>query len=134
MKLWRLLGKIFCFSFFAVLGAAAGIAVFSSLMVVRVEGASMLPQLEPGDRLLAVRESPITGTLQLKTGDLIIYEAPFYTTDGEGLEKVRRITGTRGSWIRLNCDVKTVRNEEILAQREDILGKGILVIPRLEIF
>ena len=130
----RTLGKICSLGLFAALGTAAGIILFSSLMVVKVEGSSMLPALEPGDRVLILQESLLTGVPEIQVGDLVVYEAPYYTTDGEGLQKIRRITGTRGSWIRLNCDAKTVKDQEKLIRTEEIQGKVILVIPRLEIF
>ena len=130
----RTLGKICSLALFAVLGTAAGVILFSSLMVVKVEGSSMLPALEPGDHVLILQESLLTGVPEIQVGDLVVYEAPYYTTDGEGLQKIRRITGTRGSWLRLNCDVKTVKDQEMLLRTEEIQGKVILVIPRLEIF
>ena len=130
----RTLGKICSLVLFAALGTAAGIILFSSLMVVKVEGSSMLPALEPGDHVLILQESLLTGVPEIQVGDLVVYEAPYYTTDGEGLQKIRRITGTRGSWLRLNCDVKTVKDQEMLLRTEAIQGKVILVIPRLEIF
>ena len=130
----RTLGKICSLGIFAALGTAAGVILFSSLMVVKVEGSSMLPALEPGDRVLILQESLLTGVPEIQVGDLVVYEAPYYTTDGEGLQKIRRITGTRGSWLRLNCDVKTVKDQEMLLRTEEIQGKVILGIPRLEIF
>ncbi len=130
----RTLGKICSLGIFAALGTAAGVILFSSLMVVKVEGSSMLPALEPGDHVLVLQESLLTGVPEIQVGDLVVYEAPYYTTDGEGLQKIRRITGTRGSWLRLNCDVKTVKDQETLLRTEEIQGKVILVIPRLEIF
>ncbi|MBQ8563364.1 MAG: hypothetical protein IJ443_05705 [Firmicutes bacterium] len=162
-RAFRKLGKIFCLALFASLGVAAGVAVFSSLMVVEVEGSTMLPGLEPGDKVVVLRNLPTLelgqdterldqdteqdsalekalnarftfGQPDMAVGDLVVYEAPYYTTDGEGLVKIRRITGTRGSWLRLNCDVKTVRDQERLIRADQIQGKVILVIPRLEIF
>ena len=125
----RTLGKICSLVLFAALGTAAGIILFSSLMVVKVEGSSMLPALEPGDHVLILQESLLTGPPAVQVGDLVLYEAPYYTTDGEGLLKIRRVTGMRGDWIRLNCDAKTVRNQELLVRRKDIRGKVILKLP-----
>lgn len=130
----RTLGKICSLAFSASLGIAAGILLFSSLMLVQAEGSTMLPQLEPGDWVLVLRNSPFYGEPEVTVGDLVVYEAPCYTTDGEGLQKIRRITGSRGNWLRLNCDVKTVRNQEILITRDQIQGRVILVLPGLEIF
>lgn len=130
----RTLGKICSLVLSAALGTAAGLILFSSVMLVKVEGSSMLPALEPGDHVLVLQESLLTGVPEIQVGDLVVYEAPYYTTDGEGLQRIRRITGTRGSWLRLNCDVKTVKDQEKLLRAEEIQGKVILVIPRLEIF
>ena len=38
---------------------------------------------------------------------------------------VRRVTGIRGSWVRLNCDAKTTRDQEVLAEPDQLLGKVI---------
>ena len=66
-----------------------------------------------------LQESLLTGAPKVQVGDLVVYEAPYYTTDGEGLQKIRRITGTRGSWLRLNCDAKTVKDQEKLIRAEE---------------
>ncbi len=128
-RLLGTLGKICSLGLFAVLGTAAGIAVFTSLTVIQVEGSNMLPVLEPGTRVLVLQDSLVTGQPDIQVGDLVLYEAPYYTTDGEGLHKIRRVTGTRGSWFRLNCDTKTVNDQEILVHAEDIQGKVILKLP-----
>ncbi len=125
----RELGKIFCIGISAALGVAAGLAVFGSLMLVRMDGSSMLPTLEPGDRVLVRKESAISGPLNLKVGDLVLYEAPYYTADGEGLLKIRRITGQRGSWIRLDSELESVAESEVLVRRSEILGEVLVKIP-----
>ena len=121
----RRLGKIFCLGLSAAFGVAAGLAVFSSLMLIRVEGSSMLPTLEPGGRVLVQKAAGLGGELNLDVGDLVIYEAPYYTADGEGLLKIRRITGLRGDWVRLDRDLETVGESEVLVRRSEILGKVI---------
>ena len=128
-RLLRSLLKIFCLGLSALLGTATGIIMFSSLLTVSVDGSSMMPSLEPGTNVLVLQESLLTGPPAVQVGDLVLYEAPYYTTDGEGLRKIRRVTGMRGDWIRINCDAKTVRNQELLVRREDILGKVILKLP-----
>ena len=125
----RELVKIFCIGISAALGVAAGLAVFSSLMLVRMDGSSMLPTLEPGDRVLVWKESVIGGPLNLEVGDLVLYEAPYYTADGEGLLKIRRITGQRGSWIRLDSELESVAESEVLVRRSEILGEVLVKIP-----
>lgn len=123
------LGKIFCLSLSAALGVAAGLAVFGSLMLIKVEGSAMLPTLEPGDRVLVQKAEGLSRKLNLEIGDLVIYEAPYYTADGEGLLKIRRITGQRGSWIRLDSDLQTVDESEVLVRRSEILGEVLVKFP-----
>jgi len=118
----------------AFLGTASGLILFTSLAVVQVSGSVMLPGLEPGDRVLVLTDSLVTGAPEVEPGDLVVLEAPCYTAGGEGNQLVRRVTGTRGSWLRLNCDVKTVQDQEIHVKKEEILGRVLLRIPRLEIF
>lgn len=125
----RKLGKIFCIGISAALGVAAGMAVFTSLMLVTVESSAMLPILEPGDWVLVRKESVISGPLNLEVGDLVLYEAPYYTADGEGLLKIRRITGQRGSWIRLDSELESVAESEVLVRKSDILGEVLVKIP-----
>ena len=125
----RELVKIFCIGISAAFGVAAGLAVFSSLMLVKMDGSSMLPTLEPGERVLVRKESVIGGPLNLEVGDLVLYEAPYYTADGEGLLKIRRITGQRGSWIRLDSELESVAESEVLVRRSEILGEVLVKIP-----
>lgn len=125
----RELGKIFCIGISAALGVAVGLAVFSSLMLVKMDGSSMLPTLELGDRVLVLRESVISGPLNLEVGDLVLYEAPYYMADGEGLLKIRRITGQRGSWIKLDSELESVAESEVLVRRSEILGEVLVKIP-----
>lgn len=125
----RELVKIFCIGISAALGVAVGLAVFSSLMLVKMDGSSMLPTLEPGDRVLVRKESVISGPLNLEVGDLVLYEAPYYTADGEGLLKIRRITGQRGSWIKLDSELESVAESEVLVRRSEILGEVLVKIP-----
>lgn len=125
----RELGKIFCIGISAALGVAAGLVVFTSLMLVTVESSTMLPTLEPGDRVLVRKASVISGPLNLEVGDLVLYEAPYYTADGEALLKIRRITGQRGSWIRLDSELESVAESEVLVRRREILGEVLVKIP-----
>ena len=127
-------GKIFLFLLSAGLGLFAGLYVFTSLMILEVDTAVMLPQLKPGDHVLVLCDTASSGERKLTTGDLVVYEAPYYTADGEGLQKIRKVTGTRGSWVRLNQNLKPAESGQLLVKREDIPGRVILRIPRMEIF
>ena len=127
-------GKIFLFLLSAGLGLFAGLYVFTTLMILEVDTAAMLPQLKPGDHVLVLCDTSFSGERKLTSGDLVVYEAPYYTADGEGLQKIRKVTGTRGNWIRLNQNLKPAESGQLLVKRQEIKGRVILRIPRIEIF
>jgi nickel-type superoxide dismutase maturation protease len=71
-----------------LLGAAAGVGgvlVASRAFTVEVAGRSMVPTLEPGDWLLAVRAGPI------RRGDLVVVRHP-----DRDLELVKRVAALPG--------------------------------------
>lgn len=122
------LRKICFLVFFSLLGIVVGVIVFSNLKVVQVRSTVMMPELEPGEKILIRKDAALMGFMgdsQIEVGDLVLYEAPYYTTDGEGLLKIRRVTGVKGSWLRLDCDVETVSEQEIFVRRDAIKGKVI---------
>ena len=112
--------KIIGWGLSAALGVALGVLIYSSLMLVSVEGSSMLPELEPGAKVVVNR---LADGYDVNVGDLVLYEAPYYTVDGEGAYLVRRVTGSRGKWLKVDCDVKTAENKETIVDKEKILGK-----------
>lgn len=122
------LRKICFLVFFSLLGIVVGVIVFSSLKVVQVRSTVMMPELEPGEKILIRKDFALMGFMgesQIEVGDLVLYDAPYYTTDGEGLLKIRRVTGVKGGWLRLDCDAETVSDQEILVRRDAIKGKVI---------
>ena len=116
------IGKILALFFSALLGAGLGVVLSAYLMVTEVVGSDMLPSLEPGERILVLRSAFVDA---YETGDLVVYQAPYYTADSGDDRLVRRVTGIRGSWVRLNCDAKTTRDQEVLAEPDQLLGKVI---------
>ena len=114
--------KILALGFSALLGAGLGVVLSACLMVTEVAGSDMLPSLEPGERILVLRSAFVDA---YETGDLVVYQAPYYTADSGDDRLVRRVTGIRGSWVRLNCDAKTTRDQEVLAEPDQLLGKVI---------
>ena len=114
--------KIFALGFSALLGAGLGIMLSACLMTTEVADSDMLPSLKPGERVLVLRSAFVDA---YAPGDLAVYQAPYYTADGGDDRLVRRVTGIRGSWIRLNCDARTTRNREVLAEQGQLLGKVI---------
>ena len=114
--------KIFALGFSALLGAGLGFLLSASLMTAEVSGSDMLPSLEPGERVLVLRSAFVDA---YAPGELVLYQAPYYTADAGDDLLIRRITGIRGSWIRLDCDARTTRNREVLAKQEELLGRVI---------
>ena len=114
--------KILALGFSALLGAVLGGVLSACLMMTEVAGSDMLPSLEPGERILVLRSAFVDA---YETGDLVVYQSPYYTADSGDDRLVRRVTGIRGSWVRLNCDAKTTRDQEVLAEPDQLLGKVI---------
>lgn len=113
-----------------LLSAAAGIAaavwLFTSFMVVEASGSAMMPEIMPGQKVLvALYDRDSTGDRgSLATGDIIVYEAPFYDIDGEGMYLIRRITGVRNRWIEVDCENAQADPASII-EKEQVLGKVI---------
>ena len=105
----------------ALAGAAAALWLFAGFMVVEVEGAQMLPLLEPGQKLVADRMN----TENLQEGDLIVYRAPYYSTNGEGQYLVRRISGVSGETVEVTAGTYSLQPDTEIIEKDIILGKVI---------
>ncbi|MGN1413991.1 MAG: S26 family signal peptidase [Anaerovoracaceae bacterium] len=114
--------KILALGFSALLGAVLGVVLSACLMMTEVAGSDMLPSLEPGEKVLVLRSAFVDA---YEPGDLVVYQTPYYTADGGDDQLIRRVTGIRGSWIRLNCDAKTTRDRAVLTEPGQLLGKVI---------
>ena len=122
------MGRIIRWGLSAILGIGAGLLIYSSLMLVQVEGSSMLPTLEPGARILVNR---LDDGYDVKVGDLVIYEAPYYSIDGEGKYLVKRVTGSRGRWLKVDCDADTAESRITFVDKEKIIGKAIFNLSQM---
>ena len=117
--------KAVAYSFAALLGICAGIIVHCSVMVVEVEGCMMLPWLEPNQNaLISLLDKDI------KEGDVVAFEAPYYTLNGEGNIIFRRVKIEREDSLVLTCDTRTTKEESFEISKEDILGK--VIFPNVE--
>lgn len=103
----------------ALIGAAAAVYLFGCFMLVEVEGSLMLPELEPGQRVLAVR----TDGDNLDTGDIVVYNAPFYDIDGQGMYRIRRVLGQKDQWLEVGADVSGVIDHTEIIEKDIVLGK-----------
>ena len=108
----------------ALAGIAAALMLFFGLTVAEVEDSSMLPELEPGEKVLVLRCN--TGDFASPSvGDIVLYETPYYEIGEKGSLMLRRITGINGDRVELRCDagIDSERTETI--KKERILGKVI---------
>ena len=108
----------------ALAGIAAALMLFFGLTVAEVEDSSMLPELEPGEKVLVLRCD--TGDFASPAvGDIVLYETPYYEIGEKGSLMLRRITGINGDRVELRCDagIDSERTETI--KKERILGKVI---------
>ena len=61
----------------------------------------------------------------LETGDLVVYKAPYYHIDGQGMYLVRRISGIRNDMVEVTADAQVPRAETEIIEKDIILGKVI---------
>ena len=115
----------------AVTGAAATVLLFMSVMTVKVEDSSMLPELLPGSRVVAFRtDSPLNlyNASSIGVGDLVVYRVPYYEVGSEGIYCVRRVSGVKTDMIEVSCERSTATVEKEVLSKEKILGKVVKVL------
>ncbi len=132
----RTLSKICKYGFSALLGIVAGVMLYSCLMIVEVETAYMLPSLEPGDKVLVVKNNSFTREheihLKPEKGDVVIYEAPVFSVDGEGSLLIRRVTGQGSEMLYVDSDVKTTLSKQDSLEEGEVLGKVIFNLTQMD--
>ena len=126
MKLLGKAVKAMGYPLAAIIGVAAAVLLFLSVMVVKIEDGSMLPVIEPGDRVVAVRmDLPVGPAPSLDVGDLVVYRAPYYEIGGTGVYLVRRVSGMNGDMVEVRCEESLAASEKEILSKEKILGKVI---------
>ena len=80
----------------------------------------MLPELEPGRLVIASRMD----CENFRPGDIVVYKAPYYTTDGQGQYLVRRVKGVNEDLIEVSAGKMSCIEAEII-EKDIILGKVI---------
>ena len=111
-----------------IIGIAAAAAFFFCIMIVKVEDSYMLPAIEPGSRVIAVRThlpADIGVEPEVNVGDLVVYKAPYYEIDCEGTYVVRRVSGIKDGMVAVSCDTDSVSSEKVILSKEKILGKVV---------
>ena len=112
----------------ALVGLAAAVLLSLSVMVVKVEDSSMLPEIEPGSRVIAVRThfpADIGVSPSVNVGDLVVYRVPYYEIDGKGVYVVRRVSGMKGELVEVSSEEGPAALEKDILSKEKILGKVI---------
>ena len=131
------LSKIFRYGVSALLGVVVGVLFYSCLMIVEVETAYMLPELEPEDHVVVIKNNSLTKALNLYTGpeegDIILYEALVFSIDGEGLQRIRRITGEGKDQLYVDSDVKTTTSRQDSITEGEVLGKVVMNLNQMDI-
>ena len=115
----------------AVTGTAAAMLLFMSLMPVKVEDSSMLPELLPGSRVVAIRtDSPLNiyDASYIGVGDLVVYRVPYYDVGSEGVYCVRRVSGVKADMIEISRGGNAGSAEKEVLSREKISGKVVKVL------
>ena len=126
MKLLGKAVKAMGYPLAAIIGVAAAVLLFLSVMVVKIEDGSMLPVIEPGDRVVAVRmDLPVGPAPSLDVGDLVVYRAPYYEIGGKGVCLIRRVSGMNGDMIEVCGEESLAASEKEILSKEKILGKII---------
>ena len=115
----------------AVTGTAAAMLLFMSVMTVKVEDSSMLPELLPGSRVVAIRtDSPLNiyDASYIGVGDLVVYRVPYYDVGSEGVYCVRRVSGVKADMIEISRGGNAGSAEKEVLSREKISGKVVKVL------
>lgn len=115
----------------AVTGAAATVLLFMSVMTVKVEDSSMLPELLPGSRVVAFRtDSPLNiyNASSIGVGDLVVYRVPYYEVGSEGIYCVRRVSGVKTDMIEVSRGGNAGSSEKEVLSKEKISGKVVKVL------
>ncbi len=118
-----------------IAAAAAGVSVavllFMSVMTVKVEDSSMLPELLPGSRVVAIRtDSPLNiyDASSIGVGDMVVYRVPYYDVGSEGVYCVRRVSGVKADMIEVSRGGNAGSVEKEVLSREKISGKVVKVL------
>ena len=131
MRMAKKMVRILACTVAAVTGAAAAVLLFMSVMTVKVEDSSMLPELLPGSRVVALRTDSHVNIFtepSVSVGDLVVYRAPYYEIGSEGIYRVRRVSGMRNDMIEVCCEGSAAAAEKEVLSKEKILGKVVKVL------
>ncbi len=113
--------KVILYLMSVIIGICAGVLFHCSFMLVEAEGLLMLPTIEPGQNVVV---SLLDKDVQ--KGDIVAFEPPYYTLDGEGNIVFRRVEQVDSDEVLLTCDTQTTKDHDVRISKEKLLGKVIL--------
>lgn len=94
----------------AILGILAALAVTCSFSTMKVQGESMAPSIEKGDRVLISRL--LYYFSQPKAGDVVAFSCNVYSEDGEGSTLIKRIIATEGDQVEIQDGALYINGEQ----------------------
>lgn len=115
--------RVFLSVFSAFSGICLAVAVHCSFMTVEVHSSLMLPDIEPGQKVVVFL---LEKERDIQKGDVVAFKPAFYTVgdeDGILLRKVREVKDDR---VVLSCGEKATRKDEVEISKSDILGRAIM--------
>ncbi len=104
-----------------IVGVAIGVLLHCCFMTVEAKGCFMLPTIEPEQKVIV---SLLNRDINI--GDVVAFEPPYYTLDGEGNILFRRVERIIGNQVVLVCDANLADEERFKIEKEELLGKAIL--------
>ncbi len=104
-------------------GILLAIAIHCNFMIVRAASGYMLPEIEPGQKVIVWLMADID---EIDAGDVVAYKRPYYVVDGENGIILRRVETVTDDGFILTCDADLSSQQKETALKEDIIGKALL--------
>lgn len=114
--------KFFLSAAAALVGICLGIAVHCTFMIVEEQSSAMLPDIEPGQKVIIYL---LAKNDEIQVGDIVAYMAPYYTVDGENGILLKRVVEVTSEDFILSSDVQTTEDMRVKVSKEEILGRVI---------
>lgn len=105
-----------------MIGITMGVLLHCSFMVLEAKGCYMLPTIEPEQQIMV---SLLDKDIDI--GDVVAFETPYYTLNGEGNIIFRRVEQVVGDEVMLTCDASLTEVQRIKIPKGELLGKVILL-------
>lgn len=91
--------RAIAYFFAGLLGLLAALAVTCSFSLLKIQGDSMTPSIEKGDRVVINKTSYLFNSPEV--GDLVAFPCSVYSEDGEGSTLIKRVVATCGDQVEI---------------------------------